>query len=37
MRLILNALWLVLCGFWMAIAYAAAGIIPTEQQDPGVA
>jgi uncharacterized membrane protein YccF (DUF307 family) len=27
MRLILNVIWLVLCGFWMAIAYAIAGII----------
>ena len=25
MRLILNIIWLVLCGFWMAIAYALAG------------
>jgi uncharacterized membrane protein YccF (DUF307 family) len=24
---ILNILWLVLCGFWMAIAYAVAGVI----------
>ena len=27
MRVILNILWLVLCGFWMAIGYAVAGII----------
>lgn len=27
MRLILNLLWLVLCGFWMAVGYAVAGII----------
>ena len=27
MRLILNIIWLVLCGFWMAIAYAVAGLI----------
>jgi uncharacterized membrane protein YccF (DUF307 family) len=27
MRLILNVIWLVLCGGWMAIAYALAGII----------
>ena len=27
MRLILNILWLVLCGFWMAIGYAIAGVI----------
>jgi uncharacterized membrane protein YccF (DUF307 family) len=27
MRLILNVIWLVLCGWWMAIAYAVAGII----------
>jgi len=26
-RLILNVLWLVLCGFWMAVGYAVAGII----------
>jgi uncharacterized membrane protein YccF (DUF307 family) len=26
-RLVLNVLWLVLCGFWMAIGYAIAGII----------
>jgi uncharacterized membrane protein YccF (DUF307 family) len=25
-RTILNILWLVLCGFWMAIAYAVAGL-----------
>jgi uncharacterized membrane protein YccF (DUF307 family) len=27
MKLILNVIWLVLCGFWMAIAYAIAGIV----------
>ena len=27
MRLVLNVLWLVLCGFWMAIGYCIAGII----------
>jgi len=27
MRLILNVIWLVLCGFWMAIAYAVAGLV----------
>jgi uncharacterized membrane protein YccF (DUF307 family) len=27
MRIILNVIWLVLCGFWMALAYVAAGII----------
>jgi uncharacterized membrane protein YccF (DUF307 family) len=27
MRTILNLIWLVLCGFWMAIAYAIAGLI----------
>ncbi len=27
LRLILNVIWLVLCGLWMAIAYAIAGII----------
>jgi uncharacterized membrane protein YccF (DUF307 family) len=26
-RVILNILWLVLCGFWMAIGYAIAGVI----------
>ena len=26
-RLILNVIWLVFCGLWMAIAYAAAGLI----------
>jgi uncharacterized membrane protein YccF (DUF307 family) len=26
-RLILNLLWLVLCGFWMAVGYVVAGII----------
>ncbi|MDI5978081.1 YccF domain-containing protein [Amycolatopsis magusensis] len=27
MRTILNVIWLVLCGFWMAVGYAIAGII----------
>lgn len=27
MRIILNLIWLVLAGFWMALAYVAAGII----------
>ncbi|HET6500474.1 MAG TPA: YccF domain-containing protein [Amycolatopsis sp.] len=27
MRLLLNVIWLVLCGFWMSLAYAVAGII----------
>ena len=27
MRLILNVIWLVLCGLWMAILYAVAGLI----------
>ena len=27
MRFILNVLWLVLCGFWMAIGYAVAGVV----------
>jgi len=27
MRFILNIIWLVLCGIWMAIAYAVAGLI----------
>jgi uncharacterized membrane protein YccF (DUF307 family) len=27
LRFILNIIWLVLCGFWMAIAYAIAGMI----------
>jgi uncharacterized membrane protein YccF (DUF307 family) len=26
-RFVLNVLWLVLCGFWMAIGYALAGIV----------
>jgi uncharacterized membrane protein YccF (DUF307 family) len=26
-RLILNVIWLVLCGIWLAIAYALAGLI----------
>jgi len=26
-RFVLNVIWLVLCGFWMAIGYAVAGII----------
>jgi uncharacterized membrane protein YccF (DUF307 family) len=27
MRLILNVIWLVLCGFWLAIAYVLAGLV----------
>ena len=27
MRLILNVIWLVLCGFWMAIAYLLAALV----------
>jgi uncharacterized membrane protein YccF (DUF307 family) len=27
MRLLLNIIWLVLCGLWMAIAYVVAGVI----------
>ncbi len=27
MRLLLNIIWLVLCGFWMALGYALAGIV----------
>ncbi|MEU6645288.1 YccF domain-containing protein [Saccharomonospora sp. NPDC046836] len=27
MRLLLNVIWLVLCGFWMAVGYVVAGII----------
>lgn len=27
MRLLLNVIWLVLCGFWMAVGYVAAGIV----------
>ena len=27
MRLILNVIWLVLCGLWLAILYAAAGLV----------
>ncbi len=27
MRTLLNLIWLVLCGFWMAIGYALAGIV----------
>jgi uncharacterized membrane protein YccF (DUF307 family) len=27
MRLVLNIIWLVLCGFWMAIGYALAAVI----------
>ena len=27
MRVILNVIWLVLCGLWMALAYAVAGLI----------
>ena len=27
MKTILNVIWLVLCGFWMALGYVAAGIV----------
>ena len=27
MRFVLNVIWLVLCGIWMAIGYAVAGVI----------
>lgn len=27
MRALLNILWLILCGFWMALAYMLAGIV----------
>jgi uncharacterized membrane protein YccF (DUF307 family) len=27
MRLLLNVVWLVLCGFWMAVGYAFAGLL----------
>ncbi len=27
MRTLLNIIWLVLCGFWMALAYLVAGVI----------
>ncbi len=27
MRFVLNVIWLVLCGFWMAVLYALAGVI----------
>ena len=27
LRAILNVIWLVLCGIWMAIAYALAGLV----------
>ncbi len=27
MRTVLNVIWLVLCGFWMAIGYALAGLL----------
>ncbi|MFT4087497.1 MAG: YccF domain-containing protein [Gordonia sp. (in: high G+C Gram-positive bacteria)] len=27
MKVILNILWLVLCGFWMAVGYAIAGVV----------
>jgi uncharacterized membrane protein YccF (DUF307 family) len=27
LRVILNVIWLVLCGFWMAILYALAGLV----------
>jgi uncharacterized membrane protein YccF (DUF307 family) len=27
MRLILNLIWLILCGWWMALAYVLAGVV----------
>jgi uncharacterized membrane protein YccF (DUF307 family) len=27
MRLLLNIIWLVLCGFWMAVGYLLAGVV----------
>ena len=27
LRVILNVIWLVLCGLWMAIGYAVAGLL----------
>jgi uncharacterized membrane protein YccF (DUF307 family) len=27
MRILLNVIWLVLCGFWLAVGYAIAGIV----------
>jgi uncharacterized membrane protein YccF (DUF307 family) len=27
LRFLLNVAWLILCGFWMAVGYAIAGII----------
>ncbi|WP_196814735.1 YccF domain-containing protein [Nocardia sp. BMG111209] len=27
MRLLLNVIWLVFCGFWMALGYFAAGVV----------
>jgi uncharacterized membrane protein YccF (DUF307 family) len=27
MRFLLNLIWLVLCGFWLAIAYTIAGLV----------
>ena len=27
MKVLLNIIWLVLCGFWMAIGYAVAGVV----------
>ena len=27
MRILLNVIWLLLCGFWLAVGYALAGII----------
>ncbi|NNG39669.1 YccF domain-containing protein [Flexivirga sp. ID2601S] len=27
MRTLLNLIWLILCGFWMAVGYAIAGVI----------
>ncbi len=27
MKILLNIIWLVLCGFWMAVGYVAAGVL----------
>jgi uncharacterized membrane protein YccF (DUF307 family) len=34
MRTILNIIWLVLCGFWMALGYVVAGVIPDRELRP---
>ena len=31
LRTILNVIWLVLCGFWMAILYALAGLVAHQE------